>query len=193
MCSCCSRNNSTSSGGRKGSDGFLGYFAQFVSSTASSPGAVHMVQSAQYLDYGVRGSITDRSNAILICAKRPHRVGPTQPPIQWLTVTLFPGVHRPGRKADNFTVPRLRMCGGIPLLPPYAFISTFAVYVTTYCGSNASHTREMPELFTHQLDTASQRVTRGQRINSFNPGPLTSYPIFRPLLQCLPANAETAQ
>jgi hypothetical protein len=31
----------------------------------------------------------------------PGRLGPTQPPIQWVPGTLFLGVKRPGREADH--------------------------------------------------------------------------------------------
>jgi len=46
-------------------------------------------------------------------------LGPTQPPIQWVSGVLSLGVKRPEREADHWLrlIPRSRMRGAIPPLP----------------------------------------------------------------------------
>jgi hypothetical protein len=49
-------------------------------------------------------------------------LGPTQPPIQWVSGALSVGVKRSGREADHsLHLVSSRMCGAIPPLPQYAF------------------------------------------------------------------------
>jgi hypothetical protein len=45
--------------------------------------------------------IPGRGKIIFTSPKRPYCLGPTQLPNQRATVTLFPGVNRPGRKVDK--------------------------------------------------------------------------------------------
>jgi hypothetical protein len=52
-------------------------------------------------------------------------LGPTQPPIQWVPGTLSLGVKLPGREADHSfpSSAEVKMCGVIPTLPQYAFMT----------------------------------------------------------------------
>jgi hypothetical protein len=51
-------------------------------------------------------------------------LGPTQPPIQWVSGALSFGVKRPGREADHsHLVPRSIMRGAILPLPQYVFMA----------------------------------------------------------------------
>jgi hypothetical protein len=55
-------------------------------------------------------------------------LGPTQPPIQWVTGALSLGVKRPGREADHSISCRgQRMSGAIPRLPQYVFMAWCSV------------------------------------------------------------------
>jgi hypothetical protein len=60
-------------------------------------------------------------------------LGPTQPPIQWVPGALPVGVKWPECEADTQLnlVPRLRMRGGIFLLPQYAFMAWCSVNIST--------------------------------------------------------------
>jgi len=51
-----------------------------------------------------------------------------------LVVAHYPGIRRPGRKAATHLhlVPSLRMCGAIPVLPPYAFTACTGTSPTTH-------------------------------------------------------------
>jgi len=47
-------------------------------------------------------------------ASRPA-LGPIQPPIQWVSRAISPGVKHPGYEDDLHLVMRLRMCGAVYL------------------------------------------------------------------------------
>jgi len=56
-------------------------------------------------------------------ANRPI-LGPTQPPIQWVSGTVLPAVKRPEPEGDQLQlVPRLKMCGALLPLPQNVFIA----------------------------------------------------------------------
>jgi hypothetical protein len=66
-----------------------------------------------------------------------HTWGPIQPPIQWV-----PGVKRADRETDcSHLMPRWRICGGIPLLPPY-----FSVWSLIRPRSNFTFTKQGSEV-----------------------------------------------
>jgi hypothetical protein len=45
-------------------------------------------------------------------------LGPTQPPAQWVSEALFPGVKRPGRDADRSPTSSAEVENGGAVLPP---------------------------------------------------------------------------
>jgi hypothetical protein len=53
--------------------------------------------------YGLDGwvSIPSRGNIFPFSTVSRQDLGPTQPPIQWVAMDIFPGVKRPGREADH--------------------------------------------------------------------------------------------
>jgi hypothetical protein len=65
-----------------------------------------------------------RIKNILVTSSRPV-LGPTQPPIQWVPGTLFPGVKRPGLEADHSppASAEVKKTWLYTSTPPYAFMA----------------------------------------------------------------------
>jgi hypothetical protein len=63
-------------------------------------------------------------NFLFTTSPRPT-LGSTQPPIQWVPVTLSPGVKRPGREADHSlpTSAEVKKIWIYTSIPPYAFMA----------------------------------------------------------------------
>jgi len=53
------------------------------------------------LQVGWQGFNFRRNGIILFVAASRPALGPTQPPIQWVSRAITPGVKRPGREADH--------------------------------------------------------------------------------------------
>jgi hypothetical protein len=82
-----------------------------------------------YLVYGLddRGSITgwDRNLFLFAIAVSRPALGPTQPPVQWVSGTLSPGVKRPEREADHSpsSSEEVKNTWIYTSIPPYTFMA----------------------------------------------------------------------
>jgi hypothetical protein len=73
------------------------------------------------MDYRLvcRGSIPSRGKRVFSPSQRPDCLGPTQPPVQWVSETLSLAVKRPAREGDHFPPysAEIKNGGAIPPFP----------------------------------------------------------------------------
>jgi hypothetical protein len=68
---------------------------------------------------------SEGTGLFLFATASRSNLGPTEPPIQWVSEAISTGINWPERGADHS--PPLRICGTMPLVPQYVFMVLYLI------------------------------------------------------------------